>query len=222
MPSPDTAPAELLSALSRALAALHAPWYLFGAQAAVVWGRPRLTADVDVTVRLDSDDPDTLVSALEASGFRLRASSSDDFVRRTHVLPFVYLPNGLPVDSVMAGPGLEELFLTRAVQVDVAGVTVPVISPEDLIVTKVLAGRPKDLEDIHGVLRQRGGPSIWMSSGPHWRCWKRRWHRAICFRYSRTRCPAFTARTGSGGFLLASPPTSRPRVAGPVRSVPRA
>lgn len=57
----------------------------------------------------------------------------------------------------MAGPGLEELFLARAVQVDVAGVTVPVISPEDLIVTKVLAGRPKDLEDIHGVLRQRGG-----------------------------------------------------------------
>ena len=97
------------------------------------------------------------MSVLEASGFRLRVSSSDDFVRRTRVLPFVYLPNGLPVDLVMAGPGLEELFLARAVQVDVAGVTVPVISPEDLIVTKVLAGRPKDLEDIHGVLRQRGG-----------------------------------------------------------------
>ena len=27
-------------------------------------------------------------------------------------------------------------------------------SPEDLVVTKVLAGRPKDLEDVRGILRQ--------------------------------------------------------------------
>ena len=32
----------------------------------------------------------------------------------------------------------------------------PVISPEDLVVTKVLAGRPKDLEDVRGILRQTG------------------------------------------------------------------
>jgi hypothetical protein len=31
---------------------LNAPWYVFGAQAAIVWGRPRLTAAVDVTERL--------------------------------------------------------------------------------------------------------------------------------------------------------------------------
>ena len=33
---------------------------------------------------------------------------------------------------------------------------VPVISPEDLVVTKILAGRPKDLEDVRGILRQAG------------------------------------------------------------------
>ncbi len=32
---------------------------------------------------------------------------------------------------------------------------VPVISPEDLIVTKILAGRPKDIEDIRGVINER-------------------------------------------------------------------
>ena len=31
-----------------------------------------------------------------------------------------------------------------------------VISPEDLVVTKVLTGRPKDLEDVRGILRQTG------------------------------------------------------------------
>ena len=155
MPSPDTAPAELLAALAEALAALHAQWYLFGAQAAIIWGRPRLTADVDVTVRLEPEEPARLVAALESRGFRLRVGLADDFVRRTRVLPFVYLPNGLPLDVVLAGPGLEEMFLSRAVRVQVAGVTVPVISPEDLVVAKVLAGRPKDIEDIRGILRER-------------------------------------------------------------------
>jgi hypothetical protein len=35
-------------------------------------------------------------------------------------------------------------------------VSVPVIAPDDQIVTKVLAGRPKDLEDVLGVLAEQG------------------------------------------------------------------
>jgi len=37
----------------------------------------------------------------------------------------------------------------------VAGVTVPVISPEDLVVTKILAGRPKDMDDVDGILSEQ-------------------------------------------------------------------
>lgn len=155
MPFPPTAPADLIAALAGALADAGARWYLFGAQAALIWGRPRLTADVDVTVRLDPEDPDALVRTLERHGFRLRVSPADDFVRRTRVLPFVFTPNGLPVDVVLAGPGIEELFLSRAVPVRLGSVTVPVISPEDLIVTKILAGRPKDVEDVRGILFER-------------------------------------------------------------------
>ena len=155
MPFPSTAPADLIAALAGALADAGARWYLFGAQAALIWGRPRLTADVDVTVRLDPEDPDALVRTLERHGFRLRVDPADDFVRRTRVLPFVFTPNGLPVDVVLAGPGIEELFLSRAVPVRLGSVTVPVISPEDLIVTKILAGRPKDVEDVRGILFER-------------------------------------------------------------------
>jgi hypothetical protein len=156
VPSPRTAPAELLAALARVLSELRVPWYVFGAQAAIVWGRPRLTADVDVTVRLDTETPERLVQAMEESGFRLRVGGeADDFVRRTPVLPFVHTTTELPVDVVLAGPGLEELFLSRAIGVTMGNVVVPVISPEDLIVTKILAGRPKDIEDVRGVLRER-------------------------------------------------------------------
>ncbi len=46
-------------------------------------------------------------------------------------------------------------FLERCRRVEMVGLDVPVISPEDLIVSKVLAGRPKDLEDLRGILRER-------------------------------------------------------------------
>lgn len=155
MPSPSTAPADLLAALAAVLSRLRVPWYVFGAQAALVWGRPRLTADVDVTVRLESDDWQALVRALEAAGFQLRTTAGDDFVRRTRVLPFVYLPNGLPLDVVLGGPGLEELFLERAIPVAMGSATVPVMCAEDVIVTKILAGRTKDLDDARGILLRR-------------------------------------------------------------------
>jgi hypothetical protein len=137
------------------LSELGARWYLFGAQAAIIWGRPRLTADIDVTVCLDPEDSECLAHALEARGFVLRVSDAGDFLRRTRVLPFLNVDSGLPVDIVLAGPGLEELFASRAVPVRVEDVVIPVISPEDLVATKILAGRPKDLEDVRGVLRER-------------------------------------------------------------------
>ena len=155
MPS-SSGPAELLADLSAALAALHLPWYVFGAQAALVWGRPRLTTDVDVTVRLGDLDASALVGALGEHGFGLRVTATPSFVRQTRVLPLQHDRSGLALDLVLAGPGLEDLFLERAVPVDVAGVTVPLISAEDLIVTKILAGRAKDIEDVRGVLAGRG------------------------------------------------------------------
>jgi hypothetical protein len=131
-------------------------WYLFGAQAVIVWGRARLTADVDVTVFLAPDEPQTFVAAMEQAGFALRVRDVGGLVRTTHVLPFVHAETDLPVDVVLGGPGLEEEFLRTAKRVEMHGIMVPVIAPEELIVTKILAGRPKDLEDVRGILRAQG------------------------------------------------------------------
>ena len=45
--------------------------------------------------------------------------------------------------------------MSRAQRIDLGGVNVPVISPKDLGVSKILAGRPKDLEDVLGVLQRQ-------------------------------------------------------------------
>jgi hypothetical protein len=63
----------------------------------------------------------------------------------------------MPVDVVLAGPGIEAEFLDGAVERTVEGVTVPVARAEDLVVMKILAGRPTDLEDVVAVLAANEG-----------------------------------------------------------------
>lgn len=148
--------ADVLAALAARFDREGLRWYLFGARAATLWGRPRTSLDVDVTVELPPDRVRDLVSALEADGFRLRVQSGvEEFVARTRVLPLLHLASDTPVDVVLAGPGIEERFLERAVDVPLGDRMIPVIAPEHLIVTKVLAGRPKDIEDVRGILAER-------------------------------------------------------------------
>ena len=152
MPSPV---GEVLAALAASFESLGVRWYLFGAQAAIFHGVARLTADVDVTIRPAPHSIPTLIAAMEAHGFVLRGIASDDFVARTSVLPLVHSATRLPVDVVLAGPGLEEQILDRAEPRTLDGVRVPVAAVEDLVTMKVLAGRPTDLNDVEGMLRAR-------------------------------------------------------------------
>lgn len=147
---------RVLADLAAVLGRRNARWYLFGAQAAVVWGYPRLSADIDVTVELASTEVEDLVADFASAGFRARVSNLESFVRETRVVPLFHESSEIPVDLVLAGPGLEELFLDRARMTEIGRGWVPVISPEDLVVTKILAGRSKDLEDIRGVIARQG------------------------------------------------------------------
>jgi hypothetical protein len=143
----------LLADLGAAFAAVDVEWYLFGAQAAIAYGVARLTADVDVTARLPDRLPIARVAEqLEQRGFRTRVDDAV-FLEQSRVLPFVHGPTGLPVDVVLAGPGIEDGFFIRARRHVIDGVDVPVADVTDLVIMKVLAGRPKDLEDVFTLLR---------------------------------------------------------------------
>jgi len=150
VPVPDVA--RLLTELARALKVGAHRWYVFGAQAVIAAGVPRATADIDITV--ESADTVGLVSRLKKAGFALRPEAADpSFVRVTRVLPFQHTRTGYGLDVVLAGPGLEEQFLGRVRRRRIGRALVPFIDTNDLLVLKVLAGRPKDLEDVGALLR---------------------------------------------------------------------
>lgn len=149
--------ADVLKSLARVLGRAGIRWYLFGAQAVIFHGRVRQSADVDVTVQLGRLTPSALLERLQKGGFRLLVDDdAAEFIARTRVIPVEHVRSHIPVDIVLAGPGLEEEILDRAKDVNVAGAAVPVVSAEDLILLKLLAGRTKDLEDVRGIIERQG------------------------------------------------------------------
>jgi len=153
MPS---AVAEVLADLGSALQQLGLRWYLFGAQAAILHGSARLTADVDATVDPAGVDTESLLDELRRHGFTARTEDPIGFAASTRVLLLLHQATTLPCDLVLAGPGLEPIFLRRAVTIRVDDVDVPVAAADDLVVMKILAGRPKDLEDAAAVIASAG------------------------------------------------------------------
>ena len=92
---------ELLSALAPVLS-VWGRWYLFGAQAVIGYGVPRLSADVDVTLALVPDAPDRFAREMEAAGFQLQVPDPA-FVLRTRVMPFIHQATGMKLTLIPAG-----------------------------------------------------------------------------------------------------------------------
>jgi hypothetical protein len=145
--------AEALRDISRVLDRLGIGWYLFGAQAALLRGSRRLTADIDLTLFPGEDGVEPLLAELCEAGLALRVPDAPDFVAATRVLPLYHKATQIPVDLVLGGAGLEEHFLAGSERLDLGGFSVPVPCTEHLVVMKLLAGRAKDLDDALAMVR---------------------------------------------------------------------
>jgi Nucleotidyl transferase AbiEii toxin, Type IV TA system len=130
-------------------------WYLFGGQAANYHGSPRNTADLDITIDLGDAATPAFIASLAKAGFDAAAFADTAFIATTRVIPVIHRATHYPIDLVLAGPGFEQRFLDEAVDVALGRTKVPVISAENLVALKVLAGRPKDLEDVRALLASR-------------------------------------------------------------------
>lgn len=111
-----------------------------------------MTADVDITVDAGELSAPALAAALAEAGFALRFELSEDFLQGARILPLSHSATAMPVDLMLASTRLHAELLSRRKMVNLGSLRVPMLSPEDLIVTKVLAGRRKDMEDVEGVL----------------------------------------------------------------------
>lgn len=152
---------DILTAISEALEKRRGKFAVIGAVARNAWAPPRATTDIDMAVASETEVVTAIQGALQSVGYRcVRRQSADPADPIADLLVFRSRePSLRQVDLIVAKTAFEEQVLRRAVPVDLCGLEIPVATPEDLVVYKLIANRSRDRDDILAVIRtqQRAG-----------------------------------------------------------------
>jgi hypothetical protein len=125
---------------------------VIGGVAVSLLSEPRYTRDIDATVVLDDKKWDAFLARAAEFGIRPRASDALVFARETRMLLLQHDISGIPLDISMGTLEFEQEMIDRALPIRVGRLTIPVATPEDLIILKAIAQRPQDLTDIATIL----------------------------------------------------------------------
>lgn len=140
----------MLAALSR-LAALLADWH---GRAAVVGGvgivarvRPRLTTDIDVVIAVEPSEVEALLQAARTQGWSPDPRELGEMLRGG-LARLEADAGGIDLDLMFVDSAFLESVVARATPVTIGAATVPVATIEDLLIMKLEAERPQDVDDI--------------------------------------------------------------------------
>ncbi len=152
---------RFIAALARALELEGVPFMLIGGQAVLLHGRPRLTEDIDVTLGVDPSRLASVQHVCTALGLTPLPTNVEAFVQETYVLPARHAEQAIRVDFIFSTTPYERQAIDRADRIVLDGVPVPFAAAEDLIIHKLFAHRPRDMEDVRGVVRRKGHVLDW-------------------------------------------------------------
>ncbi|MCK6480766.1 MAG: hypothetical protein L6R43_11660 [Planctomycetes bacterium] len=102
----------------------------------------------------------TFLEAGAGFGIGPRIGNPLEFAARSRVLLLVHGPTGIPLDGSLGLLPFERAAVKRRVRRRFGSVTVPLPRPEDLLVMKAVAGRPRDLADIASLVASTPGLGV--------------------------------------------------------------
>jgi predicted nucleotidyltransferase len=131
------------------------PYALIGGYAVAAWGEERATRDIDLYCTGDSHN---IIAALkkEHLAFEHRIGDCDDPVAEVIRIEMGVESHPFEVDILFGIKNAPAALLSRVRILDIEGVAVPVTSPEDMIVLRLLGGSPRHLEDAKSILQIQG------------------------------------------------------------------
>ena len=152
---------EALREIVELLDRLRIDYAIMGGIAVRVHGIARPTQDLDLMIALPPERLDRFFDSIEELGYTVPENYRRGWVDRVSGMPLVkfrrYLADrGLDVDVFLVDSPLQEEMLRRAHVAELDDFKARVISPEDLILLKLLAGRHRDLGDVVDILFMQG------------------------------------------------------------------
>lgn len=130
---------------------------LIGGQAVLVHGEPRVTKDIDITLGADVSLLPIVKGIAESLSLRPLEGQTDAFVKQAAVFSVVQDASGIRVDFIFSYTPYEQQAIKRALTVKLGEAYVRVATIEDTIVHKMFAGRPRDIEDVRGIVAKKSG-----------------------------------------------------------------
>jgi hypothetical protein len=129
-----------------------------GALAAIEWGRPRATANVDLVVSIDPAHWPSVQAAFQSRGLApgrgVGPAESSDPLPDIAIFWSDQAPS-VRIDLFIAKTDFERTVLEGARVASIGGREVRIASPEAVIIYKLLASRPKDLVDLDSIFESR-------------------------------------------------------------------
>ena len=111
-----------------------------------------MTRDIDALILLEEKYWEEFLLDGEKFGFIPRLSDCVNFAKTSRVLLVRHKPSGIDVDITFGALAFEKEAITHAVWLEIKKIRLPLPVPEDLIVMKAIAHRPRDLADIESIL----------------------------------------------------------------------
>jgi hypothetical protein len=156
---------NLLARVGVALNDAALPYMIIGGQAVLLYGEPRLTKDIDITLGVGLERLPEVLDATRAAGLRPLVDP-ETFTKQTMVLPCGDPESGVRVDLIFSFSPYEQLAISRARTVTIGKADLRFASVEDLVIHKLIAGRARDIEDVKSVLLRN--PAVDLADIRHW------------------------------------------------------
>lgn len=146
---------DSLIAMQQRLERAGIPSVAIGGIAVGVWGRARLTRDIDLKVLLDRESREALLKVLLPDCRPLHADP--DAALRLNGILFVHDPANNRIDFALADTEFDEAMIRRGALVEIgAGKSARLCTPEDLIVLKLVSTRERDAIDAGSIVARQG------------------------------------------------------------------
>ncbi|MDO9575420.1 MAG: nucleotidyltransferase [bacterium] len=143
---------QLIVKIGGALDNASIPYMIIGGQAVLLYGEPRLTRDIDITLGINTDKLSKLLTVVDDIGAITIPEDSESFVRETYVLPVRDKISNIRIDFIFSYTPYERQAIKRANKIKLKGVFLNFASVEDVIIHKIFSGRPRDIEDVKSII----------------------------------------------------------------------
>ena len=145
---------KLITALAEFFSERNIPYMLVGGFAVAYWGYPRQSMDIDIVIDLNRENIGDFIKDAKEYGFIIHAPEAKAMVAKGN--RFVMEWHAFRIDCWLPRTRFEKQALENRTRKKLFGQNLWIISAEDLIISKLLIGRPRDLEDIKTVRLRQG------------------------------------------------------------------